>query len=92
MVSEGYITAEQYEGVATDIADLVDRSLFVRYGDAQAFARNSVSQDRNNRFRPAAENPIADRRAGGGDFGGSRVGCPRYEWESNNENELLNTH
>ena len=34
-----------YEKEAANIADLIDRNLFERYGDVQAFALNGTAQD-----------------------------------------------
>lgn len=41
----------QMQGFATGIADKIDRSLFERYGDVQAFCLNRVVLDRNNWYQ-----------------------------------------
>ena len=46
---------------AIDINDIIDRNLFERYGDVQAFATNPLLQDRRLWYqRGSAHNPIAD--------------------------------
>ncbi len=39
---------ERFQGVAENIADKIDRSLFQRYGDVQAFASNRIVGERYN--------------------------------------------
>jgi methyl-accepting chemotaxis protein len=51
-------TAKQYGGIARDIADKIDRNLFERYGDVQAFGLNTVVRDKAAWGKPASENPI----------------------------------
>jgi len=46
------INAQTLEGVASNIADKIDRNLFERYGDVQAFGLNSVLQNRENWYKP----------------------------------------
>ena len=46
---------------AIDINDIIDRNLFERYGDVQAFATNPLLQDRRWWYkRGSSDNPIAD--------------------------------
>lgn len=49
----------QMQGFASGIADKIDRSLFERYGDVQAFCLNGVLLDRENWYKDdEANNPI----------------------------------
>jgi len=40
------------------IGELIDRNLFERYGDAQAFGTNAASRDIHNWYRAGSDNPI----------------------------------
>ncbi|MFK7986600.1 MAG: methyl-accepting chemotaxis protein [Sandaracinaceae bacterium] len=44
----------QYQAIASVVADRVDRNLFERYGDVQAFALNQVVQDRESWYQPSS--------------------------------------
>jgi len=44
---------------AINIADKIDRNLFERYGDVQAFGLNEIVQERNNWYKPGEDNAIA---------------------------------
>ncbi|MFZ5432781.1 MAG: hypothetical protein ACOZB3_03305, partial [Calditrichota bacterium] len=44
-------TAAQYENVAFNIADKIDRNLFERYGDVQAFGFNRILRNRSLWYR-----------------------------------------
>jgi hypothetical protein len=48
-------TAEGYQGIAASIVDTIDRNLFERYGDAQAFGVNRAVLDRASWYRPGGE-------------------------------------
>jgi hypothetical protein len=48
-------TAQSYERIAASIADTIDRNLFERYGDVQAFGANRAVLDRASWYRPGAE-------------------------------------
>jgi len=48
------INAQSLEAVASNIADKIDRNLFERYGDVQAFSLNSVLQNRENWYKPGS--------------------------------------
>ncbi len=50
--------AREYQTVASGIADTIDRNLFERYGDVQAFGQNQVIADRDAWYRPGDESPI----------------------------------
>ncbi|MCC0808276.1 hypothetical protein FPV16_19010 [Methylobacterium sp. W2] len=43
---------------AATINDLIDRNLFERYGDVQAFGMNVAAHSPANWHRPGAENPL----------------------------------
>ena len=43
---------------ADSIGELIDRNLFERYGDVQAFGYNSASYDKHNWYRPSGDNPL----------------------------------
>ncbi len=47
----------RFQQTATDLLDKVDRFLFERYGDVQAFGLNSVVQDRSEWYR-GKESPV----------------------------------
>ena len=44
--------------IASSINDKIDRNLFERYGDVQAFAANTAAYDPANWNRPSASNPL----------------------------------
>ncbi|GJL78954.1 MAG: hypothetical protein NPINA01_19430 [Nitrospinaceae bacterium] len=46
------INASNLQGIAESIADKIDRNLFERYGDVQAFGLNSVIQNRDHWYKP----------------------------------------
>lgn len=52
------VTAQGYRTTAENIADTIDRNLFERYGDVQAFGLNQVIQDRESWYKKGTENPI----------------------------------
>ena len=43
---------------AASLTDTIDRNLFERYGDVQAFGLNTVAHDPRHWRRPGAENPL----------------------------------
>jgi methyl-accepting chemotaxis protein len=43
---------------AASLGDTIDRNLFERYGDVQAFGLNTVAHDPRNWRRPGADNPL----------------------------------
>ncbi|MFN7902594.1 MAG: methyl-accepting chemotaxis protein [Holosporales bacterium] len=43
---------------AGTVGELIDRNLFERYGDVQAFGYNGAALDNRNWFRPSADNPL----------------------------------
>jgi methyl-accepting chemotaxis protein len=49
----------RFMDAAVNIADKIDRNLFERYGDVQAFGLNKVVQDRNYWYKPSSENGIS---------------------------------
>ena len=51
-------TALQYRGVANSIADKIDRNLFERYGDVQAFGLNRAVHKQEDWYSHTDENPI----------------------------------
>lgn len=50
--------ADTLTEVAKNIADKVDRNLFERYGDVQAFGLNRIVLDREQWYKPGEENAI----------------------------------
>ncbi len=48
-----------YEDTSASIADLIDRNLFERYGDVQAFALNGTIQD-NSHWYKKGESPLSE--------------------------------
>jgi len=62
MISFGDIKEQastRFMDAAINIADKVDRNLFERYGDVQAFGLNQIIQNRENWYKPSDENAIA---------------------------------
>lgn len=47
-----------YQSVASETGDKIDRNIFERYGDVQAFGLNSVVQDRERWYKVGEESPI----------------------------------
>lgn len=45
----------EFESAAQTIADKIDRNLFERYGDVQAFALNRVIRDRQQWYKPSTD-------------------------------------
>ncbi|TDH60844.1 hypothetical protein E2C06_19675 [Dankookia rubra] len=43
---------------AASLGDTIDRNLFERYGDVQAFGLNTVAHEPANWRRPGADNPL----------------------------------
>ncbi|PQO33195.1 hypothetical protein C5Y96_10085 [Blastopirellula marina] len=54
------IAAKDYQTTAENIADTIDRNLFERYGDVQAFCLNSVIQDRDSWYKKGMDNAIVE--------------------------------
>ncbi|WDI39970.1 methyl-accepting chemotaxis protein [Bremerella sp. P1] len=52
------VAAQDYRTTAENIADTIDRNLFERYGDVQAFGLNQVVQDRDSWYKQGTDNPI----------------------------------
>lgn len=50
--------ARDYRTTAESIADTIDRNLFERYGDVQAFGLNTVIQNKDAWYKQGADNPI----------------------------------
>ncbi len=50
--------ANDYYVIAEEIGDKIDRNLFERYGDVQAFGLNTVIHDESTWYRKGSENPI----------------------------------
>ena len=51
-------TAAEYQNIASSVADRIDRNLFERYGDVQAFSINPAAQMTEFWGQPGEENPI----------------------------------
>jgi len=49
---------DRMEGMASGVADKIDRTLAPRYGDAQAFAANRAVLETKDWYRPGDQNPI----------------------------------
>ena len=53
--------SENMASTAESVMDTIERNLFERYGDVQAFASNSVIQDRDSWYKEGSdENPVAE--------------------------------
>ncbi len=58
----GQLTTQREEGLESQsqtVVSRIERNLFERYGDVQAFGLNNVVQDRTHWYKPTAENTIA---------------------------------
>lgn len=55
-IKESFLTS--YEGSAINLMDIIDRNLYERYGDVQAFGYNTAAYDSNNWKNPTATNPL----------------------------------
>lgn len=51
-------TVQELKTVSVSIGDKIDRNLFERYGDVQAFGLNHVIRDRNSWYHASQDNPI----------------------------------
>lgn len=49
---------ESMKSTAGTLSNLIDRNLFERYGDVQAFGVNAATRDTRNWYRPGSENPL----------------------------------
>ncbi len=58
------IVTDRLEDSARNIADLIDRNLFERYGDVQAFLLNTAVPVRENWKKPGAGNPLVEAMDG----------------------------
>ena len=52
------IAADQFAAYATNLTDLIDRNLFERYGDVQAFGYNTAAHDPAYWNNPSDNNPL----------------------------------
>ena len=52
--------ASQFEMVAQNVADKIDRNLFERYGDVQAFGLNQAVHHREGWYQAGDDNPIVE--------------------------------
>jgi len=52
------MTDDALKSQTAQINDLIDRNLFERYGDVQAFGYNSVAYDSTHWSKPEADNPL----------------------------------
>ncbi|MEZ6063443.1 MAG: methyl-accepting chemotaxis protein [Planctomycetaceae bacterium] len=51
-------TANEYRTIAEGIANKIDRNLFERYGDVQAFGVNPATRNQDNWGNPSEDNPL----------------------------------
>lgn len=49
---------DSMSGSAKEIGELIDRNLFERYGDVQAFGTNAAAKDAKNWYKGGDENPL----------------------------------
>ncbi|MDH5190643.1 MAG: hypothetical protein OEW89_05290, partial [Gammaproteobacteria bacterium] len=52
--------AVNFENAAITIADKIDRNLFERYGDVQAFGLNRVIHNREHWYKKGEETPLVE--------------------------------
>jgi hypothetical protein len=53
-------TSQEYQSIAANLADKIDRNLFERYGDVQAFGLNEITQKVASWGVPGEDNPIVE--------------------------------
>ncbi len=51
-------TLDDMYATANQVGELIDRNLFERYGDVQAFGTNAASKDMLNWYAQGVENPL----------------------------------
>ena len=51
---------DRFRGMAVQVGDLIDRNLFERYGDVQAFGYNTVALDPANWRKPGEDNGLVE--------------------------------
>ena len=51
---------DRFKSMAVQVSDLIDRNLFERYGDVQAFGYNAIALDRMNWANPSPENRLVE--------------------------------
>ncbi len=51
-------SAKEFQTIAVDIGDKIDRCLYERYGDVQAFGVNAIIQNRENWYKAEESNPL----------------------------------
>ena len=51
-------TLENMQAIAANVGEQIDRNLFERYGDVQAFTLNSATQNKANWYHTGADNPL----------------------------------
>ena len=56
VIKDAFMTRAEVNAVVLN--DMIDRNLFERYGDVQAFGLNAAVQDRSNWGTPSADNPL----------------------------------
>ena len=49
---------KQYSTLASQVGDVIDRNLYERYGDVQAFTQNVAARDPANYRKPGPANPL----------------------------------
>ena len=49
---------EEKSTLAQSVGETIDRNLFERYGDVQAFGTNSASKDLSHWYKPGTDNPL----------------------------------
>ena len=53
-------TLENMHTAAAEVGELIDRNLFERYGDVQAFTTNAATKDIHNWYKGGAQNPLIE--------------------------------
>ena len=51
---------DRFKSMAIQVGDVIDRNLFERYGDVQAFGYNAAAFEPTNWRRPANDNPLVE--------------------------------
>ena len=59
-----HVLTNDVAATAQSLNDVIDRNLFERYGDVQAFGLNSAAQDSKNWNRPGVQNPLVNAMNG----------------------------
>ncbi len=58
------LSVREFEGIAENLIDTIDRNLFERYGDVQAFCLNTVAQDEEQWYKKEGDSLLVNAMNG----------------------------